>query len=118
MFKLNRTEIRKALAAYKEAMRQNELIKEDQEIQSLYDKEYELLAQEKYETAVTFTEKYDQLIQERYPMGTWSVIYDKAKQLSTLMTKGVPTYEDVDIMTDIVFNPPVLDEIVKIAEQV
>lgn len=103
MFTLNRQAIRKSLAAYYEAERQQKAILEDREIQSHFERDEE--------------EKARALIQKRYPEGVHTIKRKRAHELINLMTKGIPAYKGIDPQ-DIYCNIDIWNDLLKLAESI
>lgn len=102
-YKLNRTKIRQALAAYKEAKRQHKAILTDDEIQGHF--------------ADEANDKARALISERYPLGDWKTVEGCGFSLIKAMIDGVPQLADVDPW-DFWSNIVALKKMVALAEQV
>ena len=74
--KINRREIRKALAHYKESQKQTAAILKDEEIQSLFNQDHNKEAKA--------------LIEKRYPLGSVQSEREAGMNLAQVMTKTIP----------------------------
>lgn len=101
---LNRTAIRKALASYKEAKRQQAAILKDKQIQGLF-------AQEKEDAARA-------LILEKYPNGIQQVVSRARIKIINEMIKNVPSFKGITAEDVLCAEISVFDKMIELAEQV
>ena len=103
--KINRREIKKALAHYKETKKQSDAVLKDEEIQSLFEQER--------------NEEAKELISNRYPLGDYESEMKAGLNLAEVMIKNIPQGL-LGRVTPMKFyrNYKVFNELLELAEKV